>query len=84
MTAAALAALAEGVKTVVSAAIDVDPSTMGKGGSRVRLLGIPIYDHGWAGVQRRIARRAARRAKADPFAEVDTAKERPSAKGKPS
>lgn len=31
-------------------------------GVRVTFLGIPVYDEGWAGVQRRKARREARKA----------------------
>ena len=49
------------VAQVVSAVVDVGESQIKPNGVRVRVLWIPIYDSGWAGVKRREARRAARR-----------------------
>lgn len=51
----------KGAAQVVSVLVDVSASQVEENGVRVRVLGIPVYDSGWAGVKRRQARRQARR-----------------------
>jgi hypothetical protein len=46
---------------IVANLVSVGDSQNEPNGVRVKVLGIPFYDSGWAGVKRRQARRQARR-----------------------